>query len=115
MDAEHQPTDVVVRSVDQSGAVRSSAIPSGSLNGSTAMPNGRRSVMVLCSMPRSSKARTAASNSARPATAKLKAFAGGGAGLFGLFEQPSAPLFLLTALEIFLEGSPAPCLTLQGI
>ena len=70
--------------------------------------------MVLCSMPRSSKARTAASNSARPATAKLKAFAGGVAVLFGLFEQPSAPLFLLTALEILWEASLALYLTFKG-
>src|SRR6266511_4960195 len=42
-----------------SGAVSSSATPSGSLNGSTAMPNGGRSVMPPCSTLRSSKACTA--------------------------------------------------------
>jgi hypothetical protein len=59
-------------SVGYSGAVSSSATPSGSLNGSTAMPNGGRSVISLCSTPRSSNACTAASSSARPATPKLR-------------------------------------------
>jgi hypothetical protein len=35
------------------------------------------------------------------------AFAGGTAVLFGLFEQPSASLFLLTAPEILWEASLA--------
>ena len=34
--------------------------------------------------------------------------------LFGLFEQPSAPLFLLTALEILWEASLALYLTFKG-
>jgi hypothetical protein len=55
-----------------SGAVSASATPSGSLNGSTAIPNGGRSVISLCSTPRSSKVRAAASSAARSATAKLK-------------------------------------------
>jgi hypothetical protein len=53
------------RVVSYRGAVSSSATPSGSLNGNTAMPNGGRSVMSLCSTPRSSNACTAASISAR--------------------------------------------------
>jgi Domain of unknown function (DUF4386) len=42
------------------------------------------------------------------------AFAGGTAVLFGLFEQPSAPLFLLTAPEILWEASLALYLTFKG-
>jgi hypothetical protein len=34
--------------------------------------------------------------------------------LFGLFEQPSGPLFLLTAPEILWEASLAPYLTFKG-
>jgi Domain of unknown function (DUF4386) len=42
------------------------------------------------------------------------AFAGGTAVLFGLFEQPSAPLFLLTSPEILWEASLALYLTFKG-
>jgi hypothetical protein len=42
------------------------------------------------------------------------AFAGGIGVLFGLFEQPSAPLFVLTALEILWEASLALYLTFKG-
>lgn len=42
------------------------------------------------------------------------AFAGGTAVLFGLFEQPSAPLFLLTIPEILWEASLALYLTFKG-
>jgi Domain of unknown function (DUF4386) len=42
------------------------------------------------------------------------AFAGGIAVLFGLFEQPSGPLFLVTALEILWEASLALYLTFKG-
>jgi hypothetical protein len=41
-------------------------------------------------------------------------FAGGTAVLFGLFEQPSAPLFLLTTPEILWEASLALSLTFKG-
>jgi hypothetical protein len=42
------------------------------------------------------------------------AFAGGTAVLFGLFGQPSAPLFLLTTPEILWEASLALYLTFKG-
>jgi hypothetical protein len=42
------------------------------------------------------------------------AVAGGTAVLFGLFEQPSAPLFLLTVPEILWEASLALYLTFKG-
>jgi Domain of unknown function (DUF4386) len=42
------------------------------------------------------------------------AFAGGTAVLLGLFEQPSGPLFLLTAPEILWEASLALYLTFKG-
>jgi hypothetical protein len=42
------------------------------------------------------------------------AFIGGVGVLLGLFEQPSAPLFLLTALEILWEASLALYLTFKG-
>ena len=42
------------------------------------------------------------------------AFAGGTGVLFGLFEQPSAPLFLLTGLEILWEAALALYLTFKG-
>jgi hypothetical protein len=42
------------------------------------------------------------------------AFAGGIAVLFGAFEHPSAPLFLMTALEILWEASLAIYLTVKG-
>lgn len=42
------------------------------------------------------------------------AFAGGTGVLFGLFEQPSAPLFLLTIPEILWEASLALYLTFKG-
>jgi Domain of unknown function (DUF4386) len=42
------------------------------------------------------------------------AFAGGTAVLFGLFDQPSAPLFLLTALEIAWEASLGVYLIVKG-
>jgi hypothetical protein len=42
------------------------------------------------------------------------AFAGGTAVLFGLFEHPSAPLFLLTTPEILWEASLALYLTFKG-
>src|ERR671918_133910 len=46
--------------LQRGGELQGSSV--GSLNGSTAMPNGGSSVMSLCSTSRSSKARTAASS-----------------------------------------------------